>query len=494
MLARPGVLVAAACILLVSAYCVRPTPGNPPGLHRDEASIAYNAWTISHHLRDQNGALVPVFFVSVGDYKSPLFVYALAGLFRITGPSKTAALELGATAVLAAILLLGLLAWRRTRSIGVATATIVLGGLTPWLYELGRTFWETTMFPLALVAILLVTDWAYHATRPFLVRAPATGLALGALAYVYAGGRLLAVLYAAALLVFAGRDRWRWLLGTWAAFAVSLIPMIAYSERHPEFVTARWNDTTFVKPGMSAFAIVKEAAWNYVQDVSLWHWIVSGDPKPHIHSWGAGQLYASVVVLAAIGTVIVLRRHRHDPWWRFVIVVTLLGPVPAALTNDRHHALRLLPIPVFLLVLAAPGLELVFRHLRTQATARLVAGALTVGVALQFVWALHWFDVRGPARGVFFEADVPTLLDQAFASSNTIYIDYDDLGALSHAWWYAASHHLPPASVVRLPDGGIPPPGSTVFGRLQSCDYQCEELARVDETYWLAKAIGPNPS
>jgi hypothetical protein len=120
-----------------------------------------------------------------------------------------------------------------------------------------------------------------------------------------------------------------------------------------------------------------------------------------------------------------------------------------------------------------------------------LAVALAAGVAAQFVWALHWFHVRGPARNVFFEADVPALLQQGFGSDNTIYIDYDDLGALSHAWWYAASHGIPSSRVVRLPDGGIPPNDSIVFGRLQPCDYVCEETARVDETYWLAIAHGP---
>ena len=43
--------------------------------------------TLSQHLRDQDGGFAPLFIYSTGDYKSPLFVYLLAGLFRITGPS-----------------------------------------------------------------------------------------------------------------------------------------------------------------------------------------------------------------------------------------------------------------------------------------------------------------------------------------------------------------------------------------------------------------------
>jgi hypothetical protein len=35
------------------------TPSNPPGFVRDEASIAYNAYTISQTGRDQDGGLLP---------------------------------------------------------------------------------------------------------------------------------------------------------------------------------------------------------------------------------------------------------------------------------------------------------------------------------------------------------------------------------------------------------------------------------------------------
>jgi hypothetical protein len=494
VLARwPELLLAGGLVLFVAIYQLRLTHGNPPGLHRDEVSIAYNAWTISQHLHDQGGAFLPVFFYSTGDYKSPTFVYLLAALFRITGPSTRAALELGAIVVFAAILLLGVLAWRRTRSVAVAAGIVVLGGLTPWLYELGRVIWETVMFPLALVTVLLALDWAYRSPRAWLWRAVPPGLALGALVYVYAEGRMLAFLFAGALLVFASRGCWRWLLATWGVFALSVVPLLVYLVRHPGFRTERWRGTTFVTPDMSVFTIAWQSAWHYAQDVSLWHWVSSGDQKPYIHSWGAGQLFGSVVVLAAIGVFVVLRVRPLDRWWLFVIVAALLSPIPASLTHNRHHALRLLTIPVFLLVLAIPGLQFLFRRVRESWLARVVVVGLAIAVVGQSVWALHWFDVRGPDRRVFFEADVPRLLDLTLREKETIYIDHDDLGALAHAWWYATAHHVPLSRVIRLPDGGIPPNGSIVFGYTQPCDYVCNEYERADESYWLAKAAGPKP-
>jgi hypothetical protein len=85
---------------------------------------------------------------------------------------------------------------------------------------------------------------------------------------------------------------------------------------------------------------------------------------------------------------------------------------------------------------------------------------------------------------------VPALLDRAFANGSTIYIDYDDRGAQAQARWHAAESGLPRGRVQILPDGGIPPKGSTVFGLFQECDYVCTKFAGW-ESYWLAKSIGP---
>ena len=102
------------------------------------------------------------------------------------------------------------------------------------------------------------------------------------------------------------------------------------------------------------------------------------------------------------------------------------------------------------------------------------------------------YRARGPARLVLFEAGVGPLLEQTFATGETVYVDYDDRGAQAQVRWHAAEEGLPQTRVVILPDGGIPPVGSTVFARFQECDYACERFAFWEE-YWLARAVGPAP-
>src|SRR5947207_2767691 len=113
--ARPVLLAAAACALSLALYWAD-VPDNPPGFYIDESSIAYNAHAVSQTGKDEYGESWPLFFRAFGDYKNPTYVYLLAALFRLTGPSITAARLLSAALGAAAALILGLLAVRMTRS------------------------------------------------------------------------------------------------------------------------------------------------------------------------------------------------------------------------------------------------------------------------------------------------------------------------------------------------------------------------------------------
>ena len=95
---RPAVLLGLGAILAVVAFQLWITPSNPPGYHRDEAALSLNAYTLSKGLRDEDGARLPLFFRSFEDYKSPVYPYLLAGVFKVTGPSQSVARGLSALA------------------------------------------------------------------------------------------------------------------------------------------------------------------------------------------------------------------------------------------------------------------------------------------------------------------------------------------------------------------------------------------------------------
>ena len=486
---RPALLLGLGAILAIVAFQLWITPSNPPGYHRDEAALSLNAYTLSQGLRDEDGARFPLFFRSFDDYKSPVYPYVLAGVFKVTGPSQSVARGLSAVLVLAAILLLGLLAYRLTRSYVVASGVVVLGGLTPWLFELGRMAIEATTQPLLVVLLLLWLERVARSQAYGLWQGVPAGVLIGLVTYSYTGSRLLGPLFAFALVVFAGGDRWRFVLSAWVTFAVTLVPIGLYAIRHPGNLTARFEATTIARDGLSRPRVVLQAIGDWFRDVDPWHWATAGDPAPYIHNGGYGALFGAVAVLALAGAALVLVRQRSDLWWRYVLLATLLVPIPAALTVDRYNAIRLATLPVFALVLAIPALAALLDAVRTSWPARVVVGVLAVSIAVQYGQFLDSYRTRGPARLVLFEAGVEPLLRAPLDSGDSIYVDFDDRGAQAMARWRAAVAGVPQDRIVILPDGGIPPPGSLVFLRFQDCDFECADVASWQD-YRLERSVG----
>jgi hypothetical protein len=171
-------------------------------------------------------------------------------------------------------------------------------------------------------------------------------------------------------------------------------------------------------------------------------------------------------------------------------VATLLVPIPAALTVDRHNAIRLAALPVLLLVLAIPAIESLVSACRRSRWAQVAAALVVLSVGVQFAQFLDSYRTRGPARLVLFDAGVEPLLEAPLAAGETIYVDFDDRGAQAQARWRVAEAGLPDDRVVILPDGGVPPRGSLLFLRFQDCDYACEEVDHWEE-YRLVRATGP---
>jgi Dolichyl-phosphate-mannose-protein mannosyltransferase len=475
--------------LAVTAFHLWITPDNPPGFHRDEAALALNAHTLSTDLRDEDGARLPLFFRSFDDYKSPVFPYAMAAVFRVTGPSQTVARGLSAVLVLSAVLLLGLLVWRLSGDAAVTSVVLLVAGFTPWLFELGRMAIEASTQPLLLVLLLLILERAVRLGRYSEGHGIAAGLVLGLFSYSYTGSRLLGPLLAAALVVFAGRGRWRFLVVAWVTFAVALVPVAAYAIRHPGNLTARYDATTIARDGLSGGRLVLQAIANWAKDLNPLHWATAGDPAPYIHNGGYGAFYAGMTALALAGAVVVLVRERASPWWRYVLLATVLVPIPAALTVDRYNAIRLAVLPILFLVLAVPAVQALLAAVRTSWVARTAAAALAVAIIVQFGQFVDAYRTRGPARVVLFEAGVRPLLEAHLRAGETIHVDFDDRGAQAQARWLAADLGLPSEQVSVLPDGGVPPAGSLVLSLFQECDFECAEIASWEQ-YRLSRAVG----
>ena len=333
--------------------------GSPPGLYIDEASIGYNAWSVAHFAADEHGVHLPLYFQAFGEFKNPVYIYALAGLLRLL--PLTPAVERAPAAILGlvTVLFLTLAAWRLTRSRAVVLASLVLAGTAPWLTQESRVGFEV----IAMVAALSGALWALAGTRgghPGRWFGTA-GVFLTVAIFAYTTGRLEVLLYTGAFaLAFAWRGPrppkwWLTLVPVLAGYGV----LAVWSLANPNALTSRFAALSIAADGASLPRVALRFLANYGQYMSPDFLFVHGDLNPRHNTGFAGMLPWAVAPLLLAGLVVCWRR-RAEPMPRFVILCLVLGPFAAALTQNggEPHALRsacMLPFWIALAIYGAAG-------------------------------------------------------------------------------------------------------------------------------------------
>lgn len=79
-------------VILIVGFFLRfiDVSNDPPGLYVDEVSIGYNAHTILTTGKDEYGVPYPLWFRSYGDYKMPVYIYAVAASMIPFGETELA--------------------------------------------------------------------------------------------------------------------------------------------------------------------------------------------------------------------------------------------------------------------------------------------------------------------------------------------------------------------------------------------------------------------
>ncbi|HSS20913.1 MAG TPA: glycosyltransferase family 39 protein [Pyrinomonadaceae bacterium] len=466
---RAEIVLLTACLLVVVSYFYD-VGRNPVGFFVDEASIAYNAHAIAQHGADEYGHTFPLYFQAFGEYKSPVYIYVLAGVFRLTGPSVVVARFVSAAVGVLAALLIALLGFRLSGKRVVGLLLFLFATLTPWLFEISRLVFEVALLPALLVAFLLVLQRAGKRERWSWPIIAALGVLLGLIVYTYSVGRLLAPLFALGLVLFAGRGRWRSVVLTWIVFGLMLAPLAVFSVRHPGALGERFKHVTFIKPEFTRSQIVIGFGKNYAKNFSPRSWLISGDPEPRHHLPVMGSLLVGAVALALLGLIVVLLHYRRDPWWWYILFGLLASPLPASLTLDHFHTLRLIALPIFLLVLTVPALEvLIERAGPLPAVRRAVLASLLVITLFQGA-VFHWRFHRAPPRDDAFDSYYPALLHDALAQSERpIYLYEKTSAAYVYAYWYATQWGVNISNFQRVPPDQKPPSGAVVIGHELPC-------------------------
>ncbi len=514
------------CLLLalaaVPVYClyIYDITGNPPGFFVDEAVASFNAYKIHLSGQGEFGNSWPLYFPVMQvpgtsdfyGYLDPVQVYLLAALFTLFAPSVLLPRLLSATAMFVASILLGVLGKRISGRIDVGIITTVTALVTPWLFEMSRMAFGASLYPLAIVLLLLFLHIASKKDRwPWWnIFVVAVGLALTT--YTYSVGRLLGPILAIGLILFAtNRERFTNVLKTWAIYALTLLPMLVFHLRNPTALMGRFDKTVgIVAPNLSFLKIVSIFVSNYLENINPQRLLLTGDTNLRHHITDTGPMLALTLLLAFGGTVLIIVKFRKDAWWRYILFGTLVSIIPASLTKEQFHMLRLGALPVFLLVLIIPtltwllGTRKVDNGLDTETESQhwkavyLTRRGLAVAalVALTFAQAVYFqsaYRTIGTTRGTLFDAGYRPVFNAALATrSRPIYL-VDGYWGEDYvlAYWYATIDGVDLSNFVHLTTKGQRPPvGAIVISSDDRCD-SCEPIFQ-DGQFVLYRQIDTN--
>jgi hypothetical protein len=441
-----------------------------PGFYRDESAISYNAYTIATGGVDEYGTPWPLFFRSFGDYKSAPFVYLMAVVFKTTGPSILAARVVAALLGLAGAVVLAWLAVRITgrRAIGLFVGATAL--LTPQLFETSRLVFEVVLVPV-LLSLFLVLLQASPSDRRWSWRAVILlGFILSAITYAYALGRLLGPLLALGLVAYLRRATWVNVARTWAVYLAAVVPMGLYALELPESLSVRLQVTGYLN-GLAPPDIAARFAAQYLANIDPRNLLLLGDPIQRHHVAGVmGSILAATLILAILGLDRIAHRLRADPWWRFVVYGLVVSIIPASLTTDVSHALRLIALPVFVIVLTIPALAWLLEKAARHAGWQSALALLVIATLVQGAFFQVRFHVVAPNRGSWFEQEFPTVFDEALATdADPIYVIDGVARPYILAYWYGVLRGVPASRFVHLVGGDRPPSGATVISAETDC-------------------------
>jgi len=395
------VLVAASALLYV-----RGLASSPPYLSIEEVGQTTHAVWLSTTGRNLNGQRWPMYFpeATYPAGRDPLWIYATAGLLKLSTFSEALIRLPSAAAAVFAVLLMF---WLARRVFGHDTPALVAAGLlalTPALFIEGRIATSqiaTVPFVLAwLLGLAIYLDT--NRPRDVLIAAACLGLSV----YSYLSALVMAPVYLAAtfvVVIWHERSMQRASTAAVAAaaagFVLALLPAVLWHVVHPErigqlldyYSHGVYNNNR----GADAFLSLDGVAghlnlwWNCFSPGPMFF---GGDSSYRFSTRQVGHFLLPIAALLVPGAV--YARRRMKPELQFLLAAGLvLGPLPAVLSSEFEikRCLHMLPLVI---LLAACGVQCLWTS-RQQLT-RAIAVALVALCALQFAGFYRYY--RGAYR------------------------------------------------------------------------------------------------
>ncbi len=382
----------------------------PTGLYLDETSIGYNAALISQTGLDEHNIYHPIYFKAFGEYKNPIYIYAVAIIFKFFGISEFNLRLTSFIFYIAALTLTILLIakiFRRNRLVEIYT--LITFGFLPLFFTLSRISFEVISQLTWISAGNLLIWIIFHEQQKSRFRdlkALGCGLVLGSSIYTYSTARLLSLLMLISLwIVYFNRDNLKKLMLISLAFFSSLIPYIIFTINNPGATTARFRAISYIDDSISILEKIYIFAHNLATYWSPKFLIIQGDSNLR-HSTGYGGIIFSVTLLLFfVGIVNIINHNKLNKFNAFLLINLLVSPLAAALTSEgTPHALRSVLLGYYILLISCYGVEFL-SEIRENQVKKVLTASIAFFLVLEiFSYQLDYF-IFYPAKSIpYFES------------------------------------------------------------------------------------------
>ncbi len=369
-------LLICALALLVRFYQLGTSPLS---IDWDEASNAYNAYSILKTGRDEYGKFLPLFNRSFDDYKPPAYMYLEIPAVAIFGLTQFAARLPAALVGLLAVIAIYYLTKVLFNNEKIGQLSAFFLAVSPWHIQLTRAGFEAGVGLFAMIFALAAFIHALLKNKNHLLYFSA--LALGFSLYTYHSQRILVpILLISAILIYK-KSFFSLSRKSLAIFFIIIIfsilplliltPKVALLERlqstglnNQQVISQKAlllqsqdkDSTDHISSILNSRQIIllKSYSQNYLENFSPNFLFVKGDEILRHHVEGMGLLYLVELPLIIYGLYLFIKKRNQGS----LLLVTwlLIAPLPAAASSESPHAIRSMSLLIPLTIAAALAL------------------------------------------------------------------------------------------------------------------------------------------
>lgn len=397
----------------------------PDGVHIDEASYAYNAYSILKTGKDQFGKTLPIFFESESDYKQPVHIYLstiAVGIFGLNRfGSRFTAFFLSTIAVFLIYKITSII----TNSKKTALLSAFILSISPWHFLFSRTATDVmTASTFCLFALLfylyyvkksnlknfllffvfsLLSIFAYRTTTIFVL------LFFPIVEIIRTGNFFLkekksAVVLISGLVLFI-------IFLTFLSFQLKRYSSVSFVSNDEIKILNGQNvreDGIFNRPINNLFVtrifhnkIIDSLiiiSRNYISQFDLSFLFIKGDGSLNDLIPGVGNLYSFEVLMLFVFLIYFFKVHSQNKFVFIPLLWILISNVPSSLTTDAVNSSRSFQAVLGYAVILAIGFSLILDISRVAIYKQLISILFLGLYAFGFSFMLHQFFIHKNLR------------------------------------------------------------------------------------------------